>query len=357
MSSQKESIPQIKFLAAKPEKERAHIFKLAGELGRPLGEWVARYPQLMRPFRIPQASLTLAATAPFLSADQLLPPAHLMFWIFVVDDLFDEAPERASELLPRLERCLALLDNPQEGVTGGDPLLEIMRDARDSLASFPLFPTLRPRLVQSLRDMVKCMHRECEWSVGFRTSSQQSVPSFLEYLENGLPTTGALPLYLGVFMAIDDSSVEGCLPQLYDMALQAAISIRCANELRGYEREVKEGKLNGLVILQRELMAQQPGLEGTAALEQARKVLEARIPEGLRLCRQRLTGQMTQESIGGAANPLRTWAMGENFVGSMRSPEPRKNERTGSENPERFIMNIASFICDFYVHHDFHLNP
>lgn len=319
MSSQKESISQIKFLARMPGEERAHIFALAGELGRSLGEWTARYPQLMREFRIPQASLTLAATAPFLDAASLLPPARLMFWIFAVDDLFDEGGQPAI-LLPRFERCLALLNDPEDTATPGDPLLEVMRDARDSLARYPLFATLRPHLVLALRDMVRCMHHESDWSTAYRDSPRHPMPSFSEYLENGLPTTGSLPLYLAVFSMMGDASIPSHLPRLLKMNREAATSIRCANELRGYEREVGEGKLNGLIILQRELMEQQ-GLDATAALEQARSRVTARIPAGLERCQQ----------LG-------------------------RNERTGSGNPERFIMNIATFICDFYVHHDFHLN-
>ncbi|HYO53615.1 terpene synthase family protein [Archangium sp.] len=320
MSSQKESTSQIKYLAGMSGEERAHIFSLAGELGRPLGEWVARYPQLLRPFRIPQASLTLSATAPFLDAASLLPAAQLMFWVFAADDLFDEGPQPAAELVPRLERCLALLGNPEDADAGGDPMLEVMRDARDSLARFPLFATLRPHLVEALRDMVRCMHRESDWSAAYRRSPRQPLPSFAEYLENGGPTTGSLPFYLGVFSAMDDASLAAHLPRLLRMNREAATSIRCANELRGYEREVGEGKLNGLIILQRELMNQEK-LDEAAALERARTMVKDRIPVGLERCR-----------------------------------ELTRHERTQSGNPERFILNIAAFICDFYVHHDFHLS-
>lgn len=320
MSSQKERIAQIKYLAVKSDEERAHILSLAGELGRPLGEWVARYPQLLRPFRIPQASLTLSATAPFLTAASLLPGAQLMFWVFAVDDLFDEGPQPAAELVPRLERCLALLGNPEDTDTGGDPMREVMRDARDSLGHLPLFAPLRPYLVEALRDMVRCMHRESDWSAAYRRAPQQPLPAFAEYLENGGPTTGSLPFYLGVFSAMEDASIPAHMPRLLEMNRAASASIRCANELRGYEREVGEGKLNGLTILQRELMVQEK-LDEAAALERARELVKARIPTGLERCQQLA-----------------------------------RQTRTDSGNAERFILNIAAFICDFYVHHDFHLD-
>lgn len=319
MSTQKDT-PQIKYLAVMSGEERAHVFALAGALGRPLGEWVARYPQLLRPFRVPQASMTLSATAPFLDAASLLPAAKLMFWVFAVDDLFDEGPQPAAELVPRLERCLALLGNPEDGDTGGDPMREVMRDARDALAQFPLFAPLRPYLIDALRDMVRCMHRESDWSAAYRRAPQEPLPSFAEYLENGGPTTGSLPFYLGVFSAMDDASLPSHMPRLLKMNGEAATSIRCANELRGYEREVGEGKLNGLTILQRELMRQET-LDAAASLERARTMVKERIPVGLERCR-----------------------------------ELARAERTRSGNPERFILNIAAFICDFYVHHDFHLD-
>lgn len=320
MSSQKESIQQIKFLARMSDEKRAHVFALASELGRALWPWVGRYPQLLRPFRIPQASLTLSATAPFLDAASLLPGAQLMFWVFAVDDLFDEGPQPAAELVPRLERCLALLGNPEDTDTGGDPMREMMRDARDSLGRLPLFTFLRPYLVEALREMVRCMHRESDWSSAYRRDSQQPLPSFAEYLENGGPTTGSLPFYLGVFSAMADASIPAHMPRLLEMNRVASASIRCANELRGYEREMGEGKLNGLIILQREFLAQEK-IDAAVALERARELLKARIPAGLERCQ-----------------------------------ELARTEHTQSANAERFIMNITAFICDFYVHHDFHLD-
>ncbi|HYO73499.1 MAG TPA: terpene synthase family protein [Archangium sp.] len=319
MSSQQERLAQIKYLAMKSKDERDHILALAGALGRPLGGWVARYPQLLRPFRVPQASLTLSAAAPFLDADSLLPGAQLMFWVFAVDDLFDEGPQPAAELVPRLERCLALLGNPEDTDTGGDPMREIMRDARDSLSRLPSFAFLRPYLVDALQDMVRCMHRESDWSAAYRRAPTQPLPPFEKYLENGGPTTGSLPFYLGVFSAMADASIPAHMDRLLKMNRAASASIRCANELRGYEREVGEGKLNLLTILQREFVEKEK-LESAAALEKARQLVKERLPAGLKEC-QGLAQQV----------------------------------RTDSGDPERFILNIAAFICDFYVHNDFHL--
>ena len=322
-------VPQIKYLARMSEEQRAHVFELAKVLGQRLGAWSSRYPGFMQANRIPQASLTLAATAPFLDADALLPPAMLMAWIFAVDDLFDGSHERgdlavpASVLLPRLERCLVLLGDPRQTDTGGEQMLEVMRDVRDALERHRLFAQLRQPLAQRLRDMVYAMKQESEWSAG---GTQRPALSISDYFVTGRLTTGALPIYLSTMTTMGDDSVPAHLPRLQEMSHQAACGIRCANELRGYEREVREGKLNGLRMVQLEIQAGQrrkkkgERLKDEDILERARERVKTGIRRRLARCQK----------------------------------VAERGERTTSGNPERFILNIARFICDFYVHHDFH---
>jgi terpene synthase-like protein len=309
---------QSKYLAGLSGEEQKHIFTLSAALARPLGEWVARHSQLMRPVRTPQVCLTLAATAPFLDVAALLPAARMIFWVFAADDLADEGGMPTAELWPRLDRCLALLDNPGEASTGGDPLLEVLKELRDELARYPLFATLRPHLAEGLRAFLRGMHREHEWSAEYRDSPLHPVPSFAEYLENERRTTGSLLILMCVLTTMNDPSVPAHLPRLLEMERAISVSIRLANDVRGYEREVGEGKLNALTILQHELMKQE-GLEAGAALDRARAKVKELIPNGLELC----------QTLG-------------------------RKERTTSVNPERFITNLVAFTCDFYAHHDYH---
>jgi hypothetical protein len=266
----------------------------------------------------------LAATASFLSVRELLPAARLSMWLFAVDDLCDEgsAEERAlgsAQRWSRLERGVAVLDEPAGSGSGdGDPLLQAIRDIRDELAGFPLFAPLRPSLVGFLREVLRGMQREEAWATRYRESPGDPLPTSRDYLETGLHSVGVLPVYLSMLATMGDDSIPSHLPRLLEMGHEAALCIRLANDLRSYERELAEGKLNSLVILQRELSTQR-GLEPAAALEQARAEVKARMAGALERCVE----------IG-------------------------RRERTGSAHPERYTTDLVSFVCDFYAHHDYH---
>ena len=109
MTSPKATALQSKFLASLPEETRRHVFALMAKQAEPLGEWVAGYSTLMKPARVPQVCLTLAATAPFLSAEALLPVGRLICWIFAADDLVDEHTGPLDDVWLRLDRAVALL--------------------------------------------------------------------------------------------------------------------------------------------------------------------------------------------------------------------------------------------------------
>jgi hypothetical protein len=318
MSSQKASTLRSKFLASLSDEERARIFALTRELERPLGEWVARHPQLMRAVRVPQLSLTLAVAAPYLEVSALLPAARMSFWLFAVDDLLDEGLLPADKLWPLLERALALLDNREGADTGGEPLLEALRDIRDELARFELFAPLRPHLVQALASLLEGMRRELEWSARSRATPELPLPlSFEEYLEQGgIHTIGVLPVYECMLITMGDASIVSRLPHILSMGREAARCIRLANDLRSYERELAEGKLNALGLLQRELIK---ALGPDDALKKAREQVGDQIRLGLEGCLK---------------------------LGSEAPSDSRR--------PEQYLADLVSFVCDFYAHHDYH---
>lgn len=323
MSSSKKGALRSKFLESLSEAERAHVFALSGELSGQLEPWVKRYAPLMRAVRVPQLALTMAATASFLGVRELLPAARLSMWLFAVDDLCDERPGPGglledAPLWSRLERGVALLEGASRD-TGGEPLLEALGDIRDELEGFALFASLRPLMVGELRELLGAMRLEEEWSVRARSSPQAPLPSLRDYLERGgLHSIGVLPVYMALLTTMGDDSIPAHLPRLLELGREAAICIRFANDLRSYERELAEGKLNALGILQRELSAEQ-GLEPAQALEKAREEVKMRMAAVLERC----------------------VALG-------------RGERTQSARPERYTTDLVSFVCDFYAHHDYH---
>jgi hypothetical protein len=323
MSSAPGNTLRSSFLDNLPAEEREHIFALTRELSVPLTAWSQTYATLIQPVRVPQISLTLAASAPFLSARELLPTACLFLWLFAVDDLCDcpseEPVPSPAQPWARLAHAVSVLDTPGSLSLGEDPLLLAMRDIRDGLAPLPLFAALRPSLVSAIQDFVQGARREMEWSLLYRQVPPSPSPSIEEYLEKAAcATTGTLPVYLGVLMALPDETIPPRLPHFVGLGHEAAISIRLANDLRSYEKELAEGKLNALTLLQRQFMSQQ-GLTPAAALERSRSDIQAHLLDAMERCIQLGSGE-----------------------GAARS------------RPTQTIVNVVAFACEFYAHHDFH---
>ncbi len=101
------------------------------------------------------------------------------------------------------------------------------------------------------------------------------------------------------------------------MEYEASLCIRLANDLQSHAKELKEGKINSIIIRQRELIA--GGTDAESALAQARATVQAAIRHGLTRCTE---------------------------LHSLSS--------TATGHPERAITDIARFVCDFYMHHDYH---
>ncbi|WP_225413169.1 terpene synthase family protein [Stigmatella hybrida] len=324
MSSRPENLLRSTFLDSLPGPECEHIFALTQELSAPLAAWCAKYPSLLRSFRVPQVGLTLAASAPFLSARELLPTGRLFLWLFAVDDLCDERPhaeEAASPLTlcARFEQAMSVLETPGAPCASEDPLHQAMRDIREGLTSLPLFSALRTSLLNALRDFLRGMQLEVAWSHLYRQSPPGPAPSLQEYLEKAACfTTGTLPIYLGVLMATRDEAILPRLPHFMGLGHEAAVSIRLANDLRTYEKELAEGKLNALILLQRERM-EQHGQVSADALDRGRAEVKAHLLGALERCSQ----------LGG-------------------------EEATAGCQATQTIVNAVAFACGFYAHHDFH---
>ncbi|MET0401847.1 MAG: terpene synthase family protein [Cystobacter sp.] len=335
MSSAKESTLQSKYLQGLPD-QGAQVFALTGELSAALRPWMDKHQRMvalthapekiMRGARARQLCLTLAAAAPFLEVRELLPATCMGTWMFVVDELTDEHALISSPLWDGLCRFPALFDAPPSAELLAEPTLgplaEALGDIQEQLRGRSLFAAVRPELALSVGDVLKGMAAEELWSTRYQDPSRPPLPGLEEYLEQGaLQTTGVFPVIVSLLGALEDDSIERHLPRLLEMGRQAAICVRLANDLRTYEKELAQGKLNALGLVQREGMARE-GLGEAEALERARLGVQARLDAAVARC--------------------------------MSLGAPENAERTTTRHAERFISNLVAFVCDFYTHHDYH---
>jgi len=307
-----------RFLASLDPAEQVRIFDLSARTSQTLHRWAARYP-LIRRVRVWPLSLSVAAGAPYASVEALISTARLSLWVFTLDDLFDEERVPQGELMKRAERYRALAHR-EIPCPSGDSLATALCELRDDLATYELFEPLREEWANALCGTIEGMKREHEWRASDRRAADiLALPTYDEYVANGRYSIGGPPhIWAAVITSGDPSAaLPKPLEHLRKMEEIASTCIRLANDLQSYQKEIKEGKINALVIVSRIL--RDAGLSEHEAYEQAEARVRADIVAGL----DRLT-------------------------------ELRRNGKTRTGHPEAAIDNIARFVCDFYVHHDYH---
>lgn len=299
------------FLDGQSQATRGAVFAAVGRLMPDLQQWCAGYPSL-RTERVAPVSLTVAAAAPFAGHGALLAAAKVTLWIFALDDLFDESLLPRSQLLAAAEEFMTVARAGRAEVPG--ELANCLVDARAAVAEFPLFDSLAADWAAAMCGTVDAMVREYDWRTAFQTTG--SLPTYEDYVQNGLYSIGGPPYLWTTLVSSGDPSLLSVLPRLRLMEPLASSCIRLANDLRSDAKERLEGKLNGVVIRGSEFQAR--GMAADEAWLAAAVGIRADI--GRRLKR---------------LNVLRR------KVGSQ----------TGQ--PEATMADIANFACDFYVSHDF----
>lgn len=306
---------QSRFLQAKPASEQLQIFDRSARVAQRLHRWAARYP-LIRRVRVWPLALSVSAAAPFASVEALSSTARLSLWVFTLDDLFDEEHVPQAELMRRAERYQAIARGRLPG-RPDDSLAVALAEVRDDLARYPLGGPLGPVWAEALCGTIAGMVAEYRWRQRFRAEGDEALPTYAEYLETGLYSIGGPPHVWAALVTLGDPSTPQHLDHLRAMERLASTCIRLANDLQSYQKEIAEGKINALVLLSRRL-AGAGHAQGTAY-----QLAEARVREDIRRGLEELAALQA-------------------------------GARTRTGRPEAAIADIARFVCDFYLHHDYH---
>jgi hypothetical protein len=304
-----------RFLDSRDAADQVRIFDLSARAAQTLHRWAARYP-LIRRVRVWPLALSVSAAAPFASVEALISTARLSLWVFTLDDLFDEERVPRAELMRRADRYRAIVMD-QMAAPPNDSLAAALCEIRDDLAKYPLFETLGPVWAEALCGTIDGMAREYQWRTMYRKDGAATLPSYEEYLETGLYSIGGPPHVWAAVITAGDMTTPTHLEHLRKMEQAASTCIRLANDLRSYQKEIAEGKINALVLLSRHFHHGGPRMEDAYA--QAESRVRADIDKGLKKLDELLAAAKTQ---------------------------------TG--RPEAAIADIARFVCDFYTEHDYH---
>ncbi|EYF08697.1 terpene synthase family protein [Chondromyces apiculatus] len=245
--------------------DRALVADLGRRMYPDVVAWTSRFPSALSD-RIPNVCLTWAATCPDASLPLLVTLSRWAMATFAVDEVMDGSRYDHAQREELLTLCARAVEDKgrsehselPRSLPGG--VAEPWREVLDAVTvvcrevrALPAADRYYPLFAQDMTRMLRGMSRELAWQQALVTRG--AYPSYEEYLHCGALTIGAPAgvalLLCGSSGRWPGASVEtGELAALREeIALACGASIRLANDLRTYAREMREQKPNSVSIL------------------------------------------------------------------------------------------------------------
>ncbi len=235
--------------------EQGRICALAAKGQRDLHKRATAHPDLFSgdpfdPALFSTVALAISFGAPWCTAEQLRVANRAVLWGFAVDWLIDYVAKSPDEVADLIAGCLTVADDVT--ASGTDPLARFLAELRDELATVPAFAALRPVWREELHRMLTAMAREWQWRAGDTGSAEETsaptMPTFTEYLANA---DNLACSFVNVSHWIYTGSPETLahLPELLAASAEVQRMLRLVNDLGTYERDVRWGDLNALMLV------------------------------------------------------------------------------------------------------------
>lgn len=221
------------------------ISAVAGQCQRQMAGWAADHPGLYQakafdPALFSTLALASAFSGPWHTADELRMANRVCLWCFALDWLIDYHASSKAEVVQIVERCEAVAAGapPVEG----DELTAFLAEIRDELAAFPAWPELAGVWRDSLSRMLAAMALEWE-----HKSSTEGRPTFEEYLGNS-DNLGFTFVFVSHWVATAPAGPVTGVAAVCAASQAVQRVIRLLNDLGTYERDLKWGDLNALLL-------------------------------------------------------------------------------------------------------------
>lgn len=233
--------------------EQGRVCALAARGQRDLQECAAVHPELFsgKPFDaalFSNVALAIAFGAPWCTVEQLRVTNRAVLWGFAVDWLVDYVAKSRDEVDQLVANCLAVADGAVPGTD--DPLGCFLAELRDELAIVPAFATLRPLWREELRKMLFAMAREWNWKTSSGAESVPApLPSFADYLDNA-DNIACTFVNVGHWIHTGDPDTLAHIDELIVASAEVQRVLRLVNDLGTYERDVRWGDLNALMLVE-----------------------------------------------------------------------------------------------------------
>ena len=291
-----------------------------------LTEWTPQY-SVIRPTRIPMAALStalaFATAAPRLPPANYLPLSKMTLWIFGVDDVTDERLVTLADIQCKAQKWYSIAKHglsSREAIADGDELTAILVEIRQELSKSPLFEPLRKQWASSLRDVLEGILREYQYGLDYTADRASVLPSLDEYVHYGRCSIG-VPLWgLTVLIILGDPSARENFKSASEAIRYAGAAIRLYNDLKSFDREIQEGNINSIVIIDAGLRAQKD-----------RRATEAGVLSEAKQYVLRLADSYAQKCY--------------NLTGRLQA---------GSRQFQEAVARTVAFHAYFYHEHDYH---
>ncbi|MEU9510645.1 terpene synthase family protein [Micromonospora sp. NPDC048170] len=229
-------------------QEQGRICGLAVRGQRDLQASAAAHPELFPadPFDtmlFANVSLAIAFGAPWCTAEQLRAANRTVLWGFALDWLIDHRARSRDEVDGLVTRCLAVADG--EPPAADDHLGAYLAALQGELTTSPAFAAHRPLWRDRVAATVRAMAREWEWKTG---SCRMSLPSLDEYLDNA-DNHACTIVNVAHWLYTGDEATLARLDELVMVSDQVQRALRLVNDLGTYERDLRWGDLNALLLV------------------------------------------------------------------------------------------------------------
>ena len=250
--------------------EKQRVTETTDALAKMLKDWVPHYP-ILRPTRIPMAALStalaFASAVPCLPAAEYLSLSKMTLWIFGVDDITDERLVGLSDIQRQADEWYSIArDGTLNKAVDGDGLTMILEEMRAELAQSHLFEPLHEQWAASLRDVLEGIIQEYRYGQAYTAYGPQTFPTFDEYVHYGRCSIG-VPLWgLTVLIILGDPAAKENFESASEAIRYAGAAIRLYNDLKSYDKEVLEGNINSVTIIEDQLRAKKDPQSTAASL-------------------------------------------------------------------------------------------
>ncbi|MFG1837534.1 terpene synthase family protein [Micromonospora sp. NPDC049175] len=238
--------------------DHGRVCALAAQGHRDLQRGLAAHPALFAegPFDATLTSsiaLAIAFSAPWCDAAELRLTNRAVLWGFALDWQVDRLATSAAELDRLVQGQLLVADGAPAATT--DPLGQFLAGLRADLAAVPAFATLGGAWLAAVERTLAAMRREWHWKAGIRDHLRPS-PTLAEYLGNA-DNLACTVVNVAHWIRTGGADTPARLDRLVVASDAVQRALRLVNDLSTYERDLRWGDLNAIMLVDDRSMVEQ----------------------------------------------------------------------------------------------------